>query len=94
MKSNPNEISEDRPVDLASGFLMVGFGLVFGVIGAIPMVLSIKEIKAGKGSSVGSGESSQPTVAAEETSKRCPYCGAKYNKNSDTCPKCGASRID
>lgn len=92
LKSDPNVIYEENPVDRSESGILIFFGLVVAGIGAVPLVLCIKEIKAQK--SGGNSDGNTGSEKQEEQSKKCPYCGARYNKNSDTCPKCGASRID
>ncbi len=96
LKSDPNEITEENPNDNGEGGVVVFAGLICAGLGALPLVLCIKELKKKKENSANPENDSstiQPTIK-EETHNKCPYCGSKYKKTSDSCPKCGASRID
>ena len=42
----------------------------------------------------GDGDDETSAPVAEETHTRCHYCGAKFNKKSDSCPKCGAGKYE
>ncbi len=90
LESNPNEISEDCPVSVSGGLLMVAFGVIFAAFGSLPLIICIKSLKKEKIETV-SGETK--TSIPEDTDVRCYYCGAKFNKKSDSCPKCGAGKM-
>jgi hypothetical protein len=91
LKSDPNEIWEKKPATVGEGLIIVFVGLVCAGMGAIPMVICIKEMKKSKQNS-GKGDSAPEKT--QETHNKCPYCGARYKKTSDSCPKCGASKVD
>lgn len=92
-KSNPNEIWEEKPATSGEGLIIVFVGLVCAGMGAIPMVICIKEIKKSKQTRA-EGDSTPTLEKPQETHNKCPYCGARYKKTSDSCPKCGASKVD
>ena len=92
LKSNPNVITEKEPNgNTGSGIIVVLFSLVFVGAGVLLIVAAIKSKKGAKQTT--EQTTSSPEII-EEKSNKCPYCGSRYNRNSDSCPKCGASRID
>ena len=94
LESNPNKIYEEIPEDAdksGSTFMIFG-GLLFAGVGALTFVLCLKLIKNRKNGDDSSdqGGSLEREEQPENRYDRCPYCGSKYNKNSGSCPKCGA----
>ncbi|MBQ9795738.1 MAG: hypothetical protein IJW36_02075 [Clostridia bacterium] len=94
LKSDPNVITEENPNDKAGAGIMIVVGFICAGMGAIPMVICIKALKQKKTTDTNAGESASVEQPKEEPTNKCPYCGARYKKSSDSCPKCGASRID
>ena len=88
-KNNPNKIYEECPTSKGEAALIIVGGFVFAAIGSLPVFLGIKQLKGAKS---GNGAELGSSPAAQETHTRCQYCGAKFNKNSDSCPKCGAGK--
>lgn len=92
LKSDPSKIYEEAPeTDKGGSVVMIFAGLMCGGMGTLALVLCLKQLKRENVSSVNRYSSNS---IPQDTSKKCAYCGAKYNKNSDSCPKCGASRLD
>ena len=87
LKSNPYEITEERPGN-GGGVVVAIFALVFVAAGGLLIWQAVKHKKPNKQLADGT------LTIKEETHTRCPYCGSKYNKNSDSCPKCGAGKTD
>ena len=89
LKSDPNCITEERPGSIGGGIGLILFAAAFGGAGALLIRTAVKSKNKVQSSSEGT------TVEEKvETHNKCPYCGGKYNKSSDSCPKCGASKID
>ena len=88
--SDPSEITENKPFTLGDVALVV-LTLVFNGLGAMFVVFAVK-IKKKEHSEVMSATSSSDNVSTTENDVKCMYCGSKYSKNLDACPKCGASR--
>jgi len=89
LKSDSNEITEERPGSIAGGIGLTVFALIFIGVGGLLIHQGVKSKKK--------VAQTQPDGAIEEkveTHNKCPYCGSKYNKSSDSCPKCGASKLD
>lgn len=93
LKSDPNKIYEEKPNSLSEGILLIFGGLACGGMGAVPLVFGIKALKSSKNGD-SSDLDSKEAETSRETQNRCAYCGAKYNKTSESCPKCGASRTE
>ncbi len=92
LESDPNMIYEEIPEndDSGNGVMIFG-GLLFASVGILTVVVSVKSIKKRNSSEdVGDGEIKKESVDSSRV--RCPYCGTKYNRNSNNCPQCGASR--
>jgi len=87
LKDDPEEIYEERPVDVAEGGILTGFGLIFAVFGSLPIIIGVKALKNKKKG--GSDDASSGTPQEYDVS--CPYCGNKYKNTANRCPKCGAS---
>ena len=90
LKSDPNEITEERPGNIGAGIGLTVFSLIF--IGAGGLLISQAVKRKGN---IGTQSNNETTTNNEkiETYNKCPYCGSKYNKSSDSCPKCGASKM-
>ena len=88
--SDPSEITENKPFTLGD-VALVFLTLVFNGLGAMFVVFAVK-IKKKEHSEVMSATSSSDNVSTTENDVKCMYCGSKYSKNLDACPKCGASR--
>ena len=93
LESDPNKIYEEIPEenDVSENVVIIFSGLVCGGIGALALVLCLKDIKKKKETN-NSGSTTNKEVIKEQTDTKCPYCGSRYNKNSNNCPKCGAGR--
>lgn len=101
-KDNPEEIYEEKPSSGGTGVAVVFFGLIFAGVGAIPIVIGVKQIK-NKGAE-GEGldgdyevedegiEDFENSTQQEDKFTTCQYCGSKYDKNLGACPRCGASK--
>ena len=94
LKSDPNEITEQKPQGVGEGIVIILAGLVFAGFGSIPLVVCIKELKRNKKAAANESTGETSETLKEETHTKCPYCGSRYKKTSDACPKCGASKMD
>ena len=89
LKSDPNEITEERPGDIGAGIGLTFFALIFTGAGVLLIAQAVKlKNKA--------SQSTDETTVGEKVENhiKCPYCGSRYNKSSNSCPKCGASKAD
>lgn len=92
LKSDPNKIYEEAPTTKGEAAIMIVFGLIFAGGGAAAFLVCFKEIK-NKINKSSKGESDiEKSTSREESTRTCAYCGTKYNKNSSSCPKCGAGK--
>lgn len=92
LKSDPSEISEDCPVSLVDGLWLVGFGVIFGGVGIAVLVSGIKKHKKSGNAEFDNVEISSSRTLDESPHTYCSYCGAKYDKHLNSCPKCGAGK--
>lgn len=90
LKSDPAEISEDCPAKIGTGIGEIAFSLIFGGMGVLAMVICIRQSKRAK--VVDSPKVEEIENVEESTEKVCSYCGSKYDKSLNSCPKCGASK--
>jgi hypothetical protein len=87
LKSDPNEITEERPGSIAGGIGLFVFASIFVGAG----VLLLKTAKKAKGK-VSESLNSSPVEAKTDSKIKCAYCGSKYDSNLNSCPKCGAGK--
>jgi len=92
-KDNPYEISEENPADASGAGIMVVSGLVTIGLGSLPIVFAIKDKKKQKQPENNENIEEEPVVENPvDEHNVCRYCGAKYDRCSTSCPKCGAGK--
>ena len=93
LKSNPNYITEKDPANTDDGPVIIIIGCVFGGIGLDLTIYSINAKREDKKQLAEAKEDKPLPLLFNNTDNKiaCPYCGTKYNKNSTSCPNCGAS---
>ncbi len=93
LKSNPNHITEKEPSNTEDGPIIIIIGCVFGGIGLAVFIFSINAKREEKKQLAKTKEMLEIPLPAQNVDNKvtCPYCGTKYNKNSSSCPNCGAS---
>lgn len=90
-KNNPYEISEENPADAGAAGIMFFCSLVTIGLGALPIIITVKNKK--RSSQVSSAESEPaPPVESKPEFNVCQYCGGKYDITATSCPKCGAGK--